>query len=142
MIRSRSTRAPALFLALVVALFFFVGEAKATGPVCDIGTGPSDCITAIQNSGADRVVNDIFKDAKGRNAFQLPVYGRLLEIEKIFPACLAPTGQTANCAGCNPGTSRPPYDCPGAYDCVSTVATYASVSAAVSGVPDRIWGHP
>ena len=143
MIRSRSSRALSLFVALVAALLFVSGSAFATGPVCDIlPNGPSDCIAAIQNSGADRVVNDIFKDAKGRDATSLPIYGTLLALDKIYPGCTAPTGQSASCAGCNPGVSRPPYDCPGAYDCTSTVATYASVSLAVNGKPDRTWGHP
>ena len=150
MIRSRSRSAASvlslapLFVALVAALLCLSGNAFATGPVCDVGTGPNDCIAAIQNSGADRVVNDIFKDAKGRDATALPVYGRLLEIDKIFPGCLAPTGQTANCAGCNPGTSLAPFDCPGpaSYTCAGGTATYASVSLAVNGKPDRTWGHP
>lgn len=143
MIRSRS-RVPACLLVLVGALLLFVsGEARATGPTCDIGAGPAQCIAAIQGSGAGRVVNDIFKDAKGRTATNLPVYGRLLEIEKIFPACLVPPVQGASSAGCNPGVSQPPYDCPGQYICAPPGAiTYASVSAAVNGKPDRSWGHP
>jgi hypothetical protein len=139
---SRASRAQALLVALVAALLFVSGSALATGPVCDVGGGPAACIAAIQNSGADRVVNDIFKDAKGRVATALPVYGKLVAPDKIFPLCTAPTGQTANCAGCNPGVSKPPFDCPGSYDCTSTTATYATVSLAVSGAPDRTWGHP
>ena len=144
MIRSRSQRVAACVLSLVVALLVFAGDARAVTGVCDStgATSAAACINAIQASGAGKVVNDIFRDAAGKDAFNLPVYGRLLEIEKIFPACLAPTGQTANCAGCNPGTSTPPYDCPGAYTCAGGTPTYASVSLAVNGKPDRVWGHP
>ena len=138
---SRASRAQALLVALVAALLFVSRSAFATGPVCDVGGGPAACIAAIQNSGADRVVNDVFKDAKGRVATALPVYGKLVAPDKIYPGCTAPTGQSANCAGCNPGTSVAPFDCPDptSYTCAGGVPTYASVSLAVSGKPDRTW---
>ena len=145
MFHSRSTFATALILSLgtALALLFESGEARATGPTCDIGSGPAACIAAIQGSGAGRVVNDIFRDAKGRDATQLPVYGTLVPIDKIFPACTVPPTQGAPSAGCNPGVSNPPYDCPGGYTCAPPGAiTFASVSAAVNGKPDRKWGHP
>ncbi len=145
MFHSRSTFATALILSLgtALALLFESGEAHATGPTCDIGSGPAACIAAIQGSGAGRVVNDIFRDAKGRDAMQLPVYGTLVPIDKIFPACTVPPTQGAPSAGCNPGVSNPPYDCPGGYTCAPPGAiTFASVSAAVNGKPDRKWGHP
>lgn len=149
MIRSQLSRVAAFRSALaavvaLVALAIFAGDAKATGPTCDINppTSTDACIAAIQSSGADRVVNDVFKDAKGRTATQLPVYGKLLEIDKIFPMCTVPPAKSANCQSCNPGTSNPPFDCPGQYTCAGGTCTHASVSLAVNGAPDRTWGHP
>ncbi|HEY8073515.1 MAG TPA: MopE-related protein, partial [Labilithrix sp.] len=126
-------------MALAVGLLV-TSEAHATGPVCDVGSGPTNCINAIEAAGG--VVNDIFKDAKGRDATQLPVYGTLVSIDKIFPLCTTPPAQSANCAGCNPGTDTPPADCPGQYTCAGGTATVASVGAAVNGKPDHTWGHP
>lgn len=132
-----------LLALLVLGVLFITGPAHATG-VCDsTPSAPDACIQAIQNSGADRVVNDIFKDAKGRTATQLPVYGRLLEVDKVFPGCAVPPTPGASAADCNPGVSHAPFDCPGQYDCLHPgPVTFASVSAAVNGAPDRTWGHP
>jgi len=60
-------------------------------------------------------VNDIFRDANNRTAQQLTLFGKVVN---IYPQCT-----TLNCAGCNPGTSNPPYDCPGQYGCAAGTCT-------------------
>ena len=66
---------------------------------------------------------------EGPHGPQLPVYGKLLR-STIFPACSC-RPDSANCAGCNPGTRHAPYDCPGQYTCTGAARRpCASVGAA------------
>src|SRR5258706_10885211 len=93
-------------------LFALVGSAFASNAIASTGVCDSNpptttaaCINAIQASGG--VVNDIFHDKMGRTGQQLPLFGKVVD---LYPGC-----NTANCAGCNPGTSISPFDCPGQY---------------------------
>src|SRR5688572_1533829 len=69
--------------ALGLATSGVAGTSWAQTGVCDsTATSPSACINAIQASGG--VVNDIFTDANGLTAQELPVYGVLFN---AWPNC-------------------------------------------------------
>jgi putative metal-binding protein len=105
--------------------------AAVTG-VCD-SNPPSTtqaCIDAVQMNGG--VVNDIFHDANGLTADQLPVFGQLFN---QWPGCNA-TGF----AGCS-GQSFPPYDCPGQYTCTGLPNTFPNAQLHLNAL-DRLWWHP
>jgi len=108
--------------------------ALATTGVCDSNppTSTDACINAIQTAGG--VVNDIFHDANGLTATQLPLYGKLFN---QWPGC----PDVTSFAGCA-GIDNPPYDCPGEYTCVGGVANnFANASARVNAL-DHLWWHP
>lgn len=123
-----------LSFALALVSIAVASNASASTGVCDSNppTSTDACISAIQNSGG--VVNDIFKDANGLTATQLPVYGQLVN---QWPNC----PDLTTFAGCA-GISNPPYDCPGEYTCVAGVAnTFENTSARVNAL-DHLWWHP
>jgi MYXO-CTERM domain-containing protein len=106
-------------------------QLAATG-VCD-NTPPSStqaCIDAVQLNGG--VVNDVFTDANGLTADQLPIFGQLFN---NWPGC-----NTVSYAGCS-GQSLPPYDCPGQYQCTGLPNTFANASVHLNAL-DRLWWHP
>jgi hypothetical protein len=86
--------------------------AQAATGVCDSNspTSTQACIDQIQANGGT-VINDIFRDTLGHKASELSTFGKLFN---AYPGC-----DRVNIAGCDPGTSQPPYDCPGEYSCVS-----------------------
>lgn len=102
----------------------------ATGVCNATAEGPQKCIDAIQNSGG--VVNDVFKDANGLGALELPVFGKLVN---AWPGC-----DFTNNAGCG-GTSLAPYDCPGQYSCASVANTFANAELYLNAL-DRTWYQP
>ena len=118
-------------LALLTALIP-VGAQASTG-VCDSNppTTTQACIDAIQNGGT--VVNDIFKDANGLTADQLPLFGKIYN--QWGSLC-----DGVNFAGCA-GTSQSPYDCPGQYVCVTPVNTLAMAGEYLNKL-DRKWWQP
>ena len=110
-------------------------SARASTGVCDSNppTTNQACIDAIQSSGG--VVNDIFTDANGRTALQLPLFAKLYN--PYAPSC-----DRGN-SGCNPGISLgPAFDCPGDFTCTgSATPPFATVAAEVSAL-DRTWANP
>ncbi len=122
-----ATAALALLTTVVPA------TASASTGICDSNppTTTTACIDAIQNGGT--VVNDIFKDANGLSAQQLPLFGKLFN---QWPAIC----DGANDAGCA-GTSNPPYDCPGQYTCTTPVNSFATASQYLNSL-DRTWWQP
>ncbi len=107
------------------------GSSLASTGVCDSSaSAPQACIAAIQASGG--VVNDIFKDANGLTAQQLPVYGQLVN---AWPGC-----DGTAFAGCS-GQDTMPYDCPGEYVCTGLPNTFANASAGLDTL-DHNWWHP
>ena len=86
------------------------------------------CLNAVQSNG--QLINDIFRDANGLSADQLPVFGELFE---NWPGCPDPT----SFAGCS-GVSSPPYTCPGQYSCSGLANTFANASSQVNTY-DRQW---
>ncbi|MFO0552767.1 MAG: MopE-related protein [Polyangiaceae bacterium] len=123
-----------VFAALSAAWVFSAAtEARAATGICDSNppTTTQACIDAIQANG--NVVNDVFHDANGLGATQLPVYGQLFN---AWPSCTA-----TSFAGCA-GVDTAPADCPGQYSCTAGVAnTFANASAYLNGI-DHQWWHP
>lgn len=89
------------------------------------------CTTEIQ-SMAGLVVNDIFKDAQGHAAQELPVYGTLIN---NWPGC----PERVDFIGA--GHSIAPYDCPGLYTTDPAAPTVSSANMFLSAV-DRYWWQP
>ncbi len=122
-----------LALALAAATLFLGSGARAATGVCDANPPASTqaCIDAIQTAGG--VVNDIFKDAQGRTATQLPVFGTVFD---NWPGC-----DTTSWAGCA-GVSTAPYDCPGLYGCTAGVTNTIANAQAYMATVDHLWWHP
>lgn len=124
-----------LFSAVLVgvATFAVAGTSSAQTGVCDANAAnPTACINAIQASGG--VVNDIFTDANGLTAQQLPVYGVLFN---AWPNC--PTATSfAGCAG----RDMLPYECPGQYACDAGVPNTFANASNYYATPDHLWWHP
>jgi MYXO-CTERM domain-containing protein len=108
------------------------GAARAATGVCDSNPPVSTeaCVAAIQNGGT--VVNDVFKDANGLTADQLPVFGSVFD---AWPGC-----SYVNFGGCA-GQSLAPFDCPGQYQCAAPPATLANAGAYLNAL-DRLWWQP
>jgi len=123
--------APFSFASVVLLLSSVPRDALATGPACDISPAASQaCIDAIQANGA--VVNDVFKDANGLTAQQLPVFGQFFN---AYPGC-----DITSFAGCA-GTDTLPYDCPGQYSCETGPNTVANAASFLNTLDHR-WWHP
>ena len=121
-------------LALVAALCAaaLASRASASTGVCDSNPPVSTqaCIDAIQAGGA--VHNDIFHDANGLTAMQLPLFGKIFN---AWPGCAG-----TSYAGCS-GQSLAPFDCPGQYQCNGAPNDFASASAYMDAL-DRLWWGP
>jgi hypothetical protein len=119
--------APLLSLALLAT------PADGAAPIgaCDANPPFSSqaCLNAVAAGGG--VVNDVFRDANGLTADQLPVKGRLFN---NWPNC--PDGTAfAGCAA----TALPPYDCPGQYICSAPPNTFAAAAAHGNDLDRRWW---
>jgi len=120
-----------VFAFVPAALVLAPGEGAAATGVCDAtAASPAACIDAIQASGG--VVNDVFKDANGLTAAELPVFGALFN---AWPGC-----NTTSFAGCA-GVDTLPYDCPGQYACSGSANSFANASDFLATVDHR-WWHP
>jgi MYXO-CTERM domain-containing protein len=122
-------------LAAVVAASLTSTLAHAVTGVCDSAplanpTSMQLCTQQIQSSVG--IVNDIFHDANGKDAQNLPVYGKLIN---NWPGC----PERVDFAGA--GHSIPPYDCPSQYVGDSTTPTVANANNFLGAV-DRYWWQP
>lgn len=106
--------------------------AAAQTGICDSNPPASTqaCIDAIQAGGT--VHNDIFHDANGLTADQLPLFGKVFN---AWPGC-----DTTSFAGCS-GQSLAPFDCPGEYQCTGLANNVANASLHANAL-DRLWWHP
>lgn len=122
-----------LALLSALALLALAAPASASTGVCDSNppTSTQACIDAIQNSGG--VVNDIFRDANGRDATQLPVYGQLID---NWPGCSGTTDFDA-CAT----VDTAPYDCPGQFTCAGVTNDLATARQYLAA-PDHLSWQP
>ena len=130
---ARRALARRLLAAAAAIAWLGASDARASTGVCDSNPPASTdaCAAEIQASGG--VNNAIFQDANGRTGDQLPLFGKVVN---TYPGCAE-----LNCAGCNPGTSTPPYDCPGLYACTAGTCTLATLSTGLNAL-DHLWGHP
>ncbi|MFO0618803.1 MAG: putative metal-binding motif-containing protein [Polyangiaceae bacterium] len=111
--------------ALVVALTFAAPSALAAP--CDV----NNCTAQIEAINGV-VINDVFTDANGNTAQQLPVYGKLIN---NWPNC----PEHVDFAGA--GHSIAPFDCPSQYVTDATSPTVAAGNAFLGAV-DRLWWQP
>jgi hypothetical protein len=118
---------------LVAACLAAAAPRSARASACNANAPVSTqaCITAIQMSGG--VVNDIFRDANGRTATQLPLYGKFFN---NWPNC----GGAVDFNGCA-GQSNAPYDCPGGYTCSSLPGNFTNGSMYLNAL-DHLWWQP
>ena len=131
--RSWSGRALVTGLAGVLVTAAALPAAAETG-ICDSNPPASTqaCIDAIQANGG-AVINDVFTDANGLTAAELPLFGTFFD---TWPGCSSPTA-AGGCAG----TSFAPYDCPGQYTCSPLANTFANASNYLNAL-DRQWWQP
>lgn len=117
-------------VAVVVLAGWILPAALAETGTCDSSpsTTVQACMDAVAASG--QVIHDIFRDASGLTAVQLPSYGVLYD---NWPQCA-----TVNWGGCA-GQNLPPYDCPGQYTCTSATSTFANASARLNALDHTWW---
>jgi MYXO-CTERM domain-containing protein len=111
----------------VVALVLVLSSTHARAATCNF-----DACSAQIQAAAGVVVNDIFHDANGRSAQQLPVYGTFIN---PWPGC----PERVDFAGA--GHDLAPYSCPGQYLGDSTTPTVASAGQYLNTL-DRTWWQP
>lgn len=120
------TLRPALVATTVLAALS-LSPALALAAECNV----TACTNEIQ-AAAGLVVNDLFKDANGHDAFSLPVYGTIVN---NWPGC----PEHVDFAGA--GHSLSPFDCPGQYTGDSTTTTVAAANTFLGAI-DRYWWQP
>ncbi|MBS2027818.1 MAG: putative metal-binding motif-containing protein [Deltaproteobacteria bacterium] len=120
-------------ILLAASVLALASTARASTGVCDSNppTSTQACIDAIQSAGT--VVNDIFRDANGRDGTQLPVYGKLIN---NWPQC----GDVTNFDACAT-VDAAPYDCPPGYSCATVNNDYATAQQYLAA-PDHLSWQP
>ncbi len=111
-----------LSVASIVSLSALAAEAS-TG-TCDVSagdTGASElaCLAAVTALGTNTVVDDVFRDANGKTADQLPLYGKL---SNAFPGCSTANNTCNGDLSSNPGV--PWVNCQNNSRDFATVASY------------------
>lgn len=117
---------PALAATTVLAALA-LAPGRAQAAVCNQAACTSEILGA-----AGLVVNEVFKDSLGHDAYSLPVYGKLIN---NWPGC----PERVDFAGA--GHSIEPYNCPGQYVGDATTPTVANANTFLSFV-DRYWWQP